>query len=91
MAEFYQVMRDWMTRNDEPGFLAIWRSQCVSFPAVASEILDAWLVGRGLEELDDPAAAYRRVTAEAVQSVAAEYLGGGRRAEGVVRGAAPSD
>jgi zinc protease len=59
--------------------------------AVASEILDAWLVGRGLEELDDPAAAYRRVTAEAVQAVAAEYLGGGRWAEGVVRGAAPSD
>ena len=59
--------------------------------AVASEILDAWLVGRGLEELDDPAAAYRQVTGEAVQAVAAEYLGGGRRAEGVVRGAAPSD
>jgi zinc protease len=59
--------------------------------AVASEILDAWLVGRGLEELDDPAAAYRRVTADAVQAVAGEYLTGGRRAEGVVRGAAPSD
>jgi zinc protease len=59
--------------------------------AVASEILDAWLVGRGLEEMEDPAAAYRQVTADAVQEVAAEYLTGGRRAEGVVRGTAPSD
>lgn len=42
MADFYEVMRDWMTRNDEPGFLAIWRSRCVSFPEVATEIMECF-------------------------------------------------
>ena len=51
-----------------------------------SEIVDAWLMGRGLEELEDPAAPYRRVTAEEVWRVARESLRPERRAEGVVRG-----
>jgi zinc protease len=54
--------------------------------SVAAEILEAWLVGTGLAELDDPGAAYRAVTAEQVQSLAAACLGGLRRAEGIVRG-----
>ncbi len=54
--------------------------------SVAAEILEAWLVGDGLEELADPEAAYRAVTAEQVQAVAVEYLGGLARAEGIVRG-----
>jgi zinc protease len=57
-----------------------------SGPAVAGEILEAWIAGTGLEELDDPAARYRAVTAEAVMQVAAEHLVASRRAEGVVRG-----
>ncbi|MFN8652400.1 MAG: insulinase family protein [Gemmatimonadales bacterium] len=56
-----------------------------SAAAVAGEILDAWLAGPGLEELVDPAAAYRTVTAEDVRAVAERVLAAGF-AEGVVRG-----
>jgi len=55
--------------------------------AWASEMLDAWLLGTGLKELDDPAAPYRAVTREDVQRVADRYLDTALRAEGVVRGA----
>ncbi|HEU5041054.1 MAG TPA: pitrilysin family protein, partial [Gemmatimonadales bacterium] len=54
--------------------------------AVAAEILEAWLAGAGLEELENPAARYRLVTAEAVRRVAETYLVPSQRAEGVVRG-----
>ena len=54
--------------------------------AVAGEILEAWVAGSGLHELEDPAAAYRAVTAEDVLRVAAESLDPARRVEGVVRG-----
>jgi len=53
---------------------------------VAGEVLDAWMIGEGLSELDDPAAPYRRVSAEAVWQVARESLRPERRAEGVARG-----
>ena len=52
--------------------------------AYAGEIADAWLLGDGLAELDDPTAPYRAVTAEAVHAVAAESLDPTSRAEGVV-------
>jgi zinc protease len=58
--------------------------------AVAGEMLEAWLIGTGLEELEDPAAAYLAVTAEQVQAVAAASLGGLTRAEGIVRGSGAS-
>ncbi len=51
-----------------------------------TEIVDAWLLGQGLEELEDPGAPYRRVTAEAVSEVARASLRPECRAEGVVRG-----
>jgi zinc protease len=54
--------------------------------ALAGEILDAWVAGRGLGELVDPAAIFRHVTAEEVQSVALRSLDLSRRVEGVVRG-----
>ena len=54
--------------------------------AVAGEILEAWFSGTGLEELVDPAAAYRQVTADAVRAVAHEHLDPRRRVEGLVRG-----
>jgi zinc protease len=57
-----------------------------SAAAVAGEILEAWLAGSGLHELEAPAARYRAVTAEDVLRVAAENLVPARRAEGVVRG-----
>ena len=53
---------------------------------VASEVLEAWMIGDGLAELDDPAAPYRRVSAEDVWRVARESLRPERRAEGVARG-----
>lgn len=59
-----------------------------SASAVAGEMLEAWLSGGGLADLEDPAARYRAVTAEAIRDVAAKTLGG-PRAEGVVRGKLP--
>jgi zinc protease len=53
--------------------------------ALAGEILEAWLIGNGLGDLEDPGAAFRAVTAEDVLRVADRYLRA-RRAEGVVRG-----
>jgi zinc protease len=54
--------------------------------AVAGEILEAWIAGTGLEELEDPAARYRAVTVDDVMRVAETYLDPARRAEGVIRG-----
>jgi len=52
--------------------------------AFAGDIADAWLLGAGLAELDDPAAPYRAVTAEDVQAVTSVSLDPALRAEGVV-------
>jgi zinc protease len=57
--------------------------------AVMAEILDAWLEGTGLAELEDPTGPYLAVTADQVRSLAARYLDPARRAEGVVRGKLP--
>lgn len=57
-----------------------------SASALASEMVEAWIAGRGLEELEDPGAEYRAVTAEEVLAVAREHLDPSRRSEGVVRG-----
>jgi zinc protease len=57
-----------------------------SASAVAGEILEAWIIGEGLKELDDPGERYRAVTADAVQAAAASALAAGTHAEGVVRG-----
>jgi zinc protease len=54
--------------------------------ALAAELLEAWLIGNGLADLEDPGAAFRAVTAQDVQRVAADNLDPARRAEGVVRG-----
>lgn len=54
--------------------------------ALAGEIADAWLLGEGLLELDDPAGPYRAVTAAAVHAVAEASLRTASRAEGVVVG-----
>jgi len=54
--------------------------------ALAAEILEAWLIGNGLEDLQDPAGAFRAVSAEDVLRVARQNLDPSRRAEGVVRG-----
>jgi zinc protease len=56
--------------------------------AIAGEIVEAWLVGTGLAELEDPAAAYRAVTVESVRELAITCFDPSRRAEGIVRGAA---
>ncbi|HEX6105683.1 MAG TPA: pitrilysin family protein [Gemmatimonadales bacterium] len=58
--------------------------------AVAGEILEAWISGTGLQELEDPAGRYRAVTAEDVRRIARSYLVPSRRAEGVVRGTGAS-
>lgn len=52
--------------------------------AYASEIADAWLLGNGLGELDDPTAPYRAVTAADVHALTARSLDPAARAEGVV-------
>jgi zinc protease len=52
--------------------------------SVVAEIADAWLMGEGLHELDDPGAAYTRVTPDDVHRVAAASLDPTSRAEGVL-------
>ena len=54
--------------------------------ALAGEILEAWLIGNGLGDLENPSAAFHEVTAEDVSRVAQRYLRRSERAEGVVRG-----
>jgi zinc protease len=54
--------------------------------ALAGEILEAWLIGNGLADLENPGAAFRKVTADDVRRVAEQNLQPSRRAEGVVRG-----
>ena len=57
-----------------------------SSAAVAGEIVEAWLIGEGLQEMEDPGRRYRMVKAEDVMAVAKRYLDPGQRVEGVVRG-----
>jgi zinc protease len=52
--------------------------------AFAGEIADAWILGEGLVELDDPAAGYRGVTVDEVHAVAQRSFDPAVRAEGVV-------
>jgi predicted Zn-dependent peptidase len=54
--------------------------------ALAGEMLEAWLIGGGLDDLKDPGAAYRSVTAEDVLEVARRNLDPQQRSEGIVRG-----
>ncbi|MDH4348331.1 MAG: insulinase family protein [Gemmatimonadota bacterium] len=58
---------------------------------LAGEILEAWLAGEGLSDLDDPGARYLAVSRAEVQAAATRALQGGEaRAEGVVRGVSPA-
>lgn len=54
--------------------------------SIVGEILDCWFAAGSLEEMSDPGAPFRAVTAEDVQRLAASSLDPGKRAEGVVRG-----
>jgi zinc protease len=54
--------------------------------ALAGEMLEAWLAGNGLGELENPAAAFRAVSAADVLRVAERYLQEALKVEGVVRG-----
>ena len=54
--------------------------------AVLGELVDAWLRGTGLGELESYGASVRAVTADAMRAVAADYFDPGRRVEGIVRG-----
>jgi zinc protease len=61
-----------------------------SAAGLAGEILEAWLIGNGLEDLENPGAAFRAVSREDVVRVAQRYLQPAMRAEGVVRGSGVS-
>jgi zinc protease len=54
--------------------------------ALAGEILEAWLTGNGLSDLENPGARFRAVSADDVLRVAGRYLQQAQKAEGVVRG-----
>ena len=53
---------------------------------VLAELVDAWLYGRGLDELDQYAARLKAVTPRAMQRLARDYFDAERRVEGIVRG-----
>jgi zinc protease len=61
-----------------------------SAAAVAGEMLEGWVAAGTLEEMSDPGAPFRAVTAEDIQRLAAGSLDPARRAEGVVRGTGAS-
>jgi zinc protease len=54
--------------------------------AIASELLDAWLVGTGLDELEDPTGGYRAVSRDDLRALAEACLSADQRAEGIVVG-----
>jgi zinc protease len=54
--------------------------------AVLGEMLDAWMFGSGLRELDEFESRVNAVTREEILSLAKEYFLPERRVEGVVRG-----
>ncbi|MGH7647278.1 MAG: M16 family metallopeptidase, partial [Gemmatimonadaceae bacterium] len=54
--------------------------------SVLGDVLDAWMFGRSLAELDDYEARVRLVTAAEMQRVAQRYLDENRRVEAVVAG-----
>jgi zinc protease len=57
-----------------------------SAAAVTGEILEAWLIGNGLGDLENPGAVFRAVSAADVLAVAERYLRPTDKVEGVVRG-----
>ncbi|HEV8366302.1 MAG TPA: pitrilysin family protein [Gemmatimonadaceae bacterium] len=54
--------------------------------SVLGEIVDAWLLGEGLQELDEYERSIRGVSADDIQALAIEAFDEQRRVEGVVRG-----
>lgn len=58
--------------------------------AVLGELVEAWLLGEGLSELDDYESAIRAVTAGDIRALARDLLLEERRVEGLVRGGATS-
>lgn len=54
--------------------------------SVLGEIVDAWLLGEGLHELDDYEHRIRAVTAADIRSLAHDAFDESRRVEGIVRG-----
>jgi zinc protease len=54
--------------------------------AVLGDMIDAWMLGSGLRELDEHDSMISAVTADDVLRVAKEYFDPSRRAEGIVRG-----
>jgi zinc protease len=54
--------------------------------AVLSDLVDAWLVGTGLEELDAFEERVRGVSAREMRALAERYFDEGRLVEGIVRG-----
>ncbi len=54
--------------------------------AMLGEMLDAWMFGSGLSELDEYDSRMRAVSAEHMRAVARNYFNEERRIEGIVRG-----
>jgi zinc protease len=54
--------------------------------AVLGDMIDAWMLGTGVHELEEHDARISAVSAADVQRVAREYFDPERRVEGVVRG-----
>ena len=54
--------------------------------AQLADVVDAWLFGRGLAELDEHDARVRAVTVADVQAFARDFFDDARRVEGIVRG-----
>jgi len=58
--------------------------------SVLGEIVDAWILGRGLAELDEHDARVRAVTPKAMRDLAKKYFDESRVVQAAVRGSAPA-
>ena len=54
--------------------------------SVLADMLDAWMFGSGLAELDEFEASISAVTPAGIQEIARRYFDPGKHVEGVVRG-----
>ena len=57
--------------------------------SVLGEVVDAWILGRGLDELDEHDARVRAVTPKGMRELARKYFEESRVVQAVVRGSAP--
>jgi zinc protease len=88
--EFARLREDRVTEEElaraRTFTLGTWAISRQSGASVLAELVDAWLYGEGLEEIDRFAEQVRGVSAESIRELARAEFDESRRVEGIVRG-----